>query len=144
MGNTPKNHKTQITDHDYQQILKFRTQLRHFMHWSEQQIGTVGLTPSQYQLLLAIRGHASEDPPTVTDIANYLFLHHHSVVGLIDRAEKGGWVKRIKDSEDHRLVRVVLEKKGRESLEKLVLLHVTELESLAATFPQFDIRSIPK
>ena len=43
----------------------------------------VGLTAQQ--LLLAIRGHAGDDAPTVGDIADHLMPRHHSAAELISR-----------------------------------------------------------
>jgi len=47
---------TRLADEEYTKLLAFRTGLRQFLRWSEDQAATVGLTPAQHQLLLAIRG----------------------------------------------------------------------------------------
>jgi DNA-binding MarR family transcriptional regulator len=44
----------------------------------------VRLTPAQYQLLLAIRGHPDSAGPSIKELAAYLGTRHHSVVQLID------------------------------------------------------------
>ena len=54
----------------------------------------VGITPAQHQLMLAIRGHAGRDAPTIGDVAEALLLRHHSAVGLVDRAVDAGLVVR--------------------------------------------------
>jgi DNA-binding MarR family transcriptional regulator len=120
-----------LTDTAYARLLGLRTSLRHFEHWSEQQARAAGLTPSQHQLLLAIRGHEDARGPTVGEIADYLMLRHHSTVELIDRAEAAGLVKRQRDSGDHRVVRLRLTKKGAARLERLSSLHLEELKRLA-------------
>src|SRR3954463_10061356 len=58
----------ELTDDDYAELLRFRDALRHFLHWSEQQARSVGLTPAHHQLLLAVRGHG-HDPTTATSPA---------------------------------------------------------------------------
>jgi hypothetical protein len=75
---------------DYASLLAFRTGLRRFLHWSEEQAREAGLTPAQHQLLLAVKGRQGDQPPTVGDLADYLLLRHHSTVELIDRAEAAG------------------------------------------------------
>jgi DNA-binding MarR family transcriptional regulator len=102
--------------------------LRRFMRWSEEQARAAGLTPAQHQLLLAIRGHGAE--PTVGDIAAHLLLKHHSVVELVDRAERAGLVRRSTDREDHRIVRVRLSPKGERRLAALSAAHLAELTRL--------------
>jgi DNA-binding MarR family transcriptional regulator len=114
---------------DYERLLAFRDQLRRFLHWSEQQALAAGITPAQYQLLLAVRGHAGE-APTIRDVAEHLLLRHHSVVGLIDRAELAGLVERHIDPSDHRVVRLNLTKRGARHLATLAAAHLDELERL--------------
>jgi len=115
---------------DYPALLDFRTALRRFNHWSEQQARTVGLTHAQHQLLLAIKGHRGSEPPTVGDVADYLMLRHHSAVELVNRAQAGGLVERERDTSDARMVRLRLTAKGEQCLESLTELHVSELQQL--------------
>jgi uncharacterized protein YeaO (DUF488 family) len=119
----------------YARLLALRTGLRQFERWSEQQAQAAGLTPAQHQLLLAIRGHRDDRGPTIRDAADYLLLRHHSVVGLVDRADAAGLVQRVRDKDDHRVVRLHLTPAGAERLERLSALHVEELERLAGLFP---------
>ena len=119
-------------DHEsYARLLELRTGLRRFLHWSEEQAEAAGLTASQHQLLLAIRGHADPAGPTMREVAGYLQLRHHSVVGLADRAEAIGLLRRERDAHDHRVVRLRLTQKGSAALERLSALHVQELSRLA-------------
>jgi DNA-binding MarR family transcriptional regulator len=82
---------------DYQLLLEFRTTLRRFLRWSERQASAQGLTPAQHQLLLAIKGHPGPDGPSIGDVAGYLVLRHNSAVGLVDRAQALGLVRRKPD-----------------------------------------------
>jgi DNA-binding MarR family transcriptional regulator len=120
-----------LDDEQYGQLLGFRSALRQFLRWSEDQAAKAGLTPQQHQLLLAIRGHGSSTPPSVGDVAGYLLLRHHSAVELVDRAERAGLVTRHEDRADRRLVRLGLTAKGRRVLERLSAAHLEELRRLA-------------
>lgn len=119
-----------LSDHDYEELLGFRTVLRRFLRWSEGEARAAGLTAAQHQLLLAIRGHPGESAPTVGDLADYLVLRHHSVVELIDRAERADLVHRERDPDDHRVVHLGLTPLGRERIEQLSRLHLEELRRL--------------
>lgn len=119
-----------LTDRNYQALLGFRTELRRFLHWSEDQARAIGLTPAQHQLLLAVRGHDDDDGPTVGDVAESLLLKHHSAVGLVDRAARAGLVRRARDRNDHRIVRLRLTADGSRRLERLSRLHFAELRRL--------------
>lgn len=122
-------------DDDYRRLLAFRTGLRRFLQWSEEQAHAVGLTAAQHQLLLAVRGlsHATTGAtaPTVGDLSEALLAKHHSTVGLIDRAEAAGLVQRHRDDDDKRVVRIELTAQGTRLLAGLSAQHLAELDQLA-------------
>jgi DNA-binding MarR family transcriptional regulator len=115
------------TQREYEELLGFRTALRRFLAWSEEQARGAGLTPTQHQLLLAIKGHPGEAAPTIGELADYLVTKHHSVVELIDRAVDAGLVERRRDEEDGRVVHLVLTPLGEEKIEQLSALALEEL-----------------
>ena len=125
-----------LGDDEYRQLLEFRTALRRFVRWSEEQATALGVTPAQHQLLLAIRGFAPTDSragrtgPTIGDAADALLLRHHSAVGLVDRAVAAGLVERRPDHEDHRIVRLRLTALGAQRLRQLAGLHLDELRRM--------------
>jgi uncharacterized protein YeaO (DUF488 family)/DNA-binding MarR family transcriptional regulator len=121
----------QLEDADYQRLLGLRTSLRQYLHWSEQQAQAVGLTPAHHQFLLAIRGHDDPRGPTISDVAGYLLLKHHSTVELAQRVGALGLIERVPDPDDGRVVRLRLTAKGAAALEKLAALHLEELSRLA-------------
>jgi len=118
-----------LTDDDYRRLLEFRNGLRRFLRWSESQAEVEQLTPAQHQLLLAIRGHDGD--PTIGDVADSLLLRHHSVVGLVNRAQDADLVERRVDRDDQRYVRLRLTASGRRHIERLTGLHLEELARLA-------------
>jgi DNA-binding MarR family transcriptional regulator len=120
-----------LTDTDYERLLAFRLGLRRFLRWSEEQVAAVGLTPTQHQLLLVVRGSEHPSGPTITEVSDALLLRHHSAVELVDRAEHAGFVLRSRDDQDRRVVRVQLTSTGRTLLERLSQRHLRELHLLA-------------
>jgi len=120
-----------LGDRDYERLLEFRDGLRRFLHWSEEEVARVGLTPAHHQLLLAIRGHPGKSKPTITDIADHLLLRRHSVVGLVNRAEAARLLVRKTDPDDQRVVRLSLTALGARKLEQLSAQHLEELRRLA-------------
>jgi DNA-binding MarR family transcriptional regulator len=120
-----------LSQSDYERLLDLRTGLRRFLRWSENEAQAAGLTAAQHQLLLAVRGHPGPLGPTVGDIAEYLALRHHSAVGLIDRAEAAGLVRRTADPSSRSTVRVALTPLAVEKLSQLSQSHLAELARLA-------------
>src|SRR2546425_9425912 len=108
---------------EYRALAEFRYQIRRFLNISEQAARAAGLEPQQYLLLLALRGlPEGKQKATILTLAERLQLRHHSVVGLIDRLEKRGLVRRVQGKEDRRKVLI----SNRRSEE-----HTSELQSLA-------------
>jgi DNA-binding MarR family transcriptional regulator len=129
-----------LTRQDFERLLEFRVTLRRFQRWSEDQARAAGLTHVQHQLLVAIKGHRGERPPTVGDLAGYLLLRPHSTVELVDRAEAAGLVQRTPDPDDGRVVRVRLTADGDLVLQKLTRDHLERLHQLAAVLDEFVTR----
>jgi DNA-binding MarR family transcriptional regulator len=120
----------EVSDADYRRLLIFRTELRRFFHWSEEQARAEGLTPAQHQLLLAVRGSTDPAGPTVGDVADALLLRHHSASELVDRAVAADLVRRDRDPDDHRVVRLRITRRGATKLGRLSRQHVEELRRL--------------
>ncbi|MGH8889253.1 MAG: MarR family winged helix-turn-helix transcriptional regulator [Acidothermaceae bacterium] len=120
-----------LSKSEFARLLAFRTDLRRFERWSERQARTVGLSPAQHQLMLAVKGHDDRRGPTVGELAEYLLLRPHSAVELVDRAEVAGLVVRQKTDADGRVVRVGLTSDGESRLNALSALHLAELQRLA-------------
>ena len=104
---------------DYAGLAQFRFQIRSFLAFSEAAAAQQGLTPTQHQALLGIKGFVRPGPATVGDVARFLLIRHHSAVELINRLAKLGLVSRIADPEDARRVHLKLTKKGEQKLQAL-------------------------
>ncbi|MCA9879987.1 MAG: MarR family transcriptional regulator [Thermomicrobiales bacterium] len=119
-----------ISEAEYQALAAFRAELRRFLRFSEEAARTVGLSPRQHQLLLAVRGHAGETPPTIGDLATALQVKHHSMVGLINRMVQAGYLQRKPSPVDQRAVYIVLTPRGEETLLALTAAHWNEHHQL--------------
>jgi DNA-binding MarR family transcriptional regulator len=119
---------------DYGALAEFRYQLRRFLAFSEVAAQQSGLTPQQYQALLAIKGFSSPEPISVGDLARFLLIRHHTTVELMDRMTKLGLLSRIVDAGDGRRVLVKLTRKGEQKLRTLAKIHFEELRSASPAF----------
>jgi DNA-binding MarR family transcriptional regulator len=120
------------SDLDYQHLLRFRTELRRFLRWSEARALAEGLTAAQHQLLLAVRGSSDPEGATIKEVADALFLRHHTATELVDRAESSGLLRRERDQDDHRVVRLRITRAGSAKLARLSRQHLDELSRLRA------------
>ncbi len=76
------------------------------------------ITPAQFEALVM-----AEDMPrlTIGDLGSTLGLAYSTVTDLIDRLERQGYVERIRDESDKRIVRVRVMDKGQILIEKVLL-----------------------
>jgi DNA-binding MarR family transcriptional regulator len=116
---------------DYQALAEFRYQIRKFLRFSEKAVQSAGLERGQYQLMLTIKGIPEGVRPRIRELANRLQIKHHSAVELINRLERGGYVRRERAQDDRREVLLALTPKGERVLGELALHHHDELRSAA-------------
>jgi len=120
-----------LTKRDFEALAQFRFGIRRYLRFSEETVRSHGLTPQQYQLLLALKGHPGREWATVSELADRLQLRHHSVVELLNRAQQKGIIERAPDPDDRRAVRVLLNEAGERILARLSALHRDQLHSMA-------------
>jgi DNA-binding MarR family transcriptional regulator len=128
---TPTTASPPLQDSDYRRLLAFRSELRAFTRWSEETATAAGLTSALHQLLLVVRGHTSEQGPTISDAADTLHIRHHSAVELAQRAEATGLIERTRDATDHRQLHLKLTAAGQAQLEALTRQHLPRIRVLA-------------
>lgn len=118
-----------IQESDYIALAELRHRIREFVRSSDGAAKEAGLQPQQYQLLLALRAIPPKPEATVGRLAQCLSLKHHSVVGLIDRLESRGYVRRRRNAENRREVLIQLLPLGRRTLDKVVRQRLHELRA---------------
>lgn len=121
------------SDDDYRALAAWRYALRRFLAASEEITRSAGVSPTQYQLLLFIRGDSNR-APTIADLAERLQIRHQSAVGLVDRCEAAGLVRRRRDESNRRRVFVTMTRRGAALLERLATRHFRTIESLGKSF----------
>jgi DNA-binding MarR family transcriptional regulator len=121
-----------LSKQDFEALARFRFGIRRYLRFSEETVRQHGVTPQQYQLMLALKGFPGRDWAVVRELAERLQLRHHSVVELVNRAQRQGLVDRAPDPDDARAVRVVLTEEGERVLGRLSALHRDELRRLDA------------
>lgn len=119
-----------LTKQDFEALAQFRFGIRRYLRFSEETVRGYGLTPQQYQLLLALKGHPGREWATVGELADRLQLRHHSVVELLNRAQRKSLIERGPDPTDRRTVRVQLSRAGEQTLERLSTLHRDQLHRM--------------
>jgi DNA-binding MarR family transcriptional regulator len=121
-----------LTKEDFEALARFRFGIRRYLRFSEETVRGHGVTPQQYQLMLALKGFPGRDWAVIRELADRLQLRHHSVGELVNRAQAEGLVRRDTDPDDARAVRVLLTPAGEQVLSRLSALHRDELRRMDA------------
>ena len=119
-----------VSKAEYETLAAFRYALRQFTRFSEEAAQAVGLTPQQYQALLAIKGFPGRDRVLIGELAERLQIRHHSAVGLVDRLVAQGLVVREQALTDRRQVYVAVTEHGADVLGRLAAVHRDELRHI--------------
>lgn len=112
---------------EYRLIASWRAALRQFFTASKVILKEHGVTSMQYQTLLAIRTSDDQEGINMNGLAAYLGVRHNSAVGLINRLEASGLVRRERSERDRRVAHLRLTPKGESCLKELVEAHRQEL-----------------
>jgi DNA-binding MarR family transcriptional regulator len=129
-----------ITQADLRNLARFRHAVRRLLHAGEEAARQAGLTPHQHQLLLGVAGFTGTGSATISQLAEFLQLRHHSVVGLVDRAQAMGLLRRRPNPQDRRQVYVSLTAAGTRKLQRLADLHRKELNGMRRSLDLLDVQ----
>ncbi|HEY3532887.1 MAG TPA: MarR family transcriptional regulator, partial [Casimicrobiaceae bacterium] len=78
-----------------------------------------------------------DDSVTINELAHLLLIKHNSAVGLVDRLEAEGLVKRSVDAGDRRKVNLRLTARGSRIFERLATAHREELRRIGPELAEF-------
>ena len=131
----------QLTKAEYERLANLRYVLRRFARLTELEGRKVGLTPQQYQLLLAIKGFPGRDWVSITELAERLQIRHNAVIGLVNRAAQRNLVRRDHDPEhpDRRIVKVSLTPEAEALLRKLTTALRSERQRVRIAAAEADL-----
>ncbi len=107
----------------FESLAGFRSSLRRFLAASEVISRSAGVTPQQYQAMLAIKTRPGATM-AMKELAEQLLLTHHAAVQMMDRLSKAGLATREASTADRRLVLLTLTTKGEELLDRLAEQHI--------------------
>jgi DNA-binding MarR family transcriptional regulator len=136
--------KKKLQKSDFVARARFRHQLRLFDRFTEEASLAVGITVTQYQLLLQVNGRPDRDWALVGELAECLVLRHHTAVELVSRCEAAGLVRREREKDDQRKVRVLLTTAGERAVERVARSHFQELQRLQEHIRAALAHGLPK
>ena len=118
--------KMRIEQKQIEALAGFRNTLRRFLAFSEDATRAQGVTPQQYQAMLAIKAQP-RGTMAQGELKAELLLKANSTVQLIDRLARMGLVRRQRSEDDQRLVQITLTEAGNAVVLRLAALHLEQL-----------------
>lgn len=79
---------------------------------------------------------------TVSDLVNFLQLSKSSTTQLVERLVKAGFVSRIQDKEDRRIVRLNITESGEKKFEALKRNKMGKMQKIFSKLPAQDLREL--
>ena len=123
-----------LSTRHYVALSDFRFQLAQFLRFSEQVSRAAGVPPTQYLLLLHIRGFAGPVGASVGELATRLQSSPHGTAALIERCVAARLVRKHRGQPDRRRVQVSLTPRGQRLVAHIASRHRRQLQSLRGVF----------
>jgi len=118
---------------DYVTLGEFRYSLRRFLRFSKDYLrAAAGLTPEQYEALLAIKAFNESRSLNISELSERLQVKHHSAISIVDRLADQNLIRREPSATDRRKRHLELTVKGEEVIEELGVVHRNELRARSA------------
>lgn len=126
------------TDLGYDLISAVMATADAFLRESHRLFRPYGLTGAQYNVINVL----AESPQGLSqrELSDKLVVDRSNVTGLIDRMERGGWVRRTDHPEDRRAYRIVLTPAGQELWEKVTPQYLAVVKQVTQGIPERRMR----
>lgn len=96
------------------------------------------MTPSQFIVIKKLSGGKT----TVSELADYLGVSLSAVTSLVDRLSRSGFVERIRDEQDRRLVWLEITPVGLQVLNECIAKRKEVIKKILGQLPEEDLRSL--
>lgn len=102
-------------------------------------LNDVEITPPQFEALQYLR---NEENMTIGELSSKMYLACSTVTDLLDRMERNELVKRIKDENDRRIVRILVLQKGHDMIKMVMENRIEYVESILSELDEDIIDAI--
>ncbi|MFJ7826981.1 MarR family winged helix-turn-helix transcriptional regulator [Psychrobacillus sp. NPDC096623] len=128
---------------DQDQVAFLEKELRHISGIIKQKgrkiLSAYTITPPQF---VALQWLLELGDMTIGDLSNKMYLAFSTTTDLIDRMEKSKLVKRIRDEQDRRVVRIHLLEEGARIIEEVIDKRQQYLEDVLQHFDQAEVTNL--
>lgn len=126
--------------HDMDEVARMEKEIRYVSGIIKQNgrkiLSNYTITPPQFIALQWLFEHGDM---TIGELSNKMFLAFSTTTDLVDRMEKNNLVKRVRDKQDRRVVRIHLLKEGERIIEEVIEKRRDYLNSVLSDFDQVEV-----
>lgn len=126
--------------HDVDEVARMEKELRYISGIIKQKgrriLSNYTITPPQFIALQWLFEHGDM---TIGDLSNKMFLAFSTTTDLVDRMEKNNLVKRVRDKQDRRVVRIHLLKEGERIIQEVIDKRRDYLNAMLSDFNQEEV-----
>ncbi|CAM3107704.1 MarR family transcriptional regulator [Filibacter tadaridae] len=130
-----------IEEHD--EVALMEKELRYIAGIIKQQgrriLSNYTITPPQFIALQWLFEHGDM---TIGDLSNRMFLAFSTTTDLVDRMEKNSLVKRVRDKQDRRVVRIHLLSEGERIIEEVIVKRRHYLDTVLEDFSEEEVKNL--
>lgn len=131
--------------HSSESIAILEKELRYISHLIKQKgreiLSNYTITPPQFVALQWL--HESGDM-TIGDLSTKMYLAFSTTTDLVDRMEKNELVKRIRDENDRRVVRIHLLPEGERIIQEVIVKRQDYLREITGEFDETEFEQLSK
>lgn len=136
--------KAYITSNEYSLWCTFH-QAYDLVSWHEDDVfAKANITYQQFLVLWAIKYHDEfiGGPIIINDLVPLLYRSSNSISQIVNRMEKNGLLKKLRDLSDGRAVRLIMTDKGKKMFIKTVKPNFKLIKGLLSTFSEKEIETL--
>ncbi|MCM3086572.1 DNA-binding transcriptional regulator, MarR family [Bhargavaea ginsengi] len=126
--------------HDGEEIAFVEKELRHISALIKQSgreiLDNYPITPPQFVALQWLLEHGDM---TIGDLSNKMYLAFSTTTDLVDRMEKNRLVKRVRDDQDRRVVRIHLLEDGERIIQEVIEKRQKDLQAVLSDFSAEEV-----
>lgn len=131
------------TIHELDEVARMEKELRYISAIIKQRgrqiLSNYTITPPQFVALQWLFEHGDM---TIGDLSNRMFLAFSTTTDLVDRMENNNLVKRVRDEQDRRVVRIHLLSEGERVIEEVIEKRREYLRDVLADFDTNEVKDL--
>jgi DNA-binding MarR family transcriptional regulator len=108
----------------------------------DKEFAKAGITTQQHVILMAIKNGGETTTPS--QLADWLDRNANSITLIIDRMERSGLVKRVRDVADRRSLRIAMTEKGEKTLRKSTKIGWEIIQKLLSQLSEKEVQAFVK